>query len=71
MGREMGVKGGKVSLRIGSVNVTSVKKSDGCQKTFDFCCLQLTGWSGEGCERGPGNFEDWLIECDINEEEGW
>ena len=27
--------------------------------------------SGEWCEKGPGFFEDWLSECDIDEEEGW
>ena len=29
MGRERGVKGGLVSLRIGSVNVSTIKKKDG------------------------------------------
>ena len=45
MGREKGVKRGLVSLRIGSVNVTSMKKRDGevvdmgARRRLDFCCL--------------------------------
>ena len=44
-GREKGAKGGLVSLRIGSVNVTSMKKRDGevvdmaPRRRLDFCCL--------------------------------
>ena len=43
MGRERGVKGGLVSLRIGSVNVTTMKKKDGevvdmaARRHLDFC----------------------------------
>ena len=45
MSREKGAKGGLVSLRIGSVNVTSMKKRDGevvdmaARSRLDFCCL--------------------------------
>ena len=57
MGRERGEKRGLVSLRIGSVNVTSVKKRDGevvdmaARGRLDFCYLQETGWKGEGVRK--------------------
>ena len=49
MGRENGVKGGLVSSRIGSVNVTSMKKKDGevvdmaARRCLDFSYLKETG----------------------------
>ena len=68
MGRERGVKGGLVSLRIGSVNVTSMKKSDGevvdmaARRRLDFCCLQETGWKGEGA-RKLGKYKFFWMGC--------
>ena len=57
MGRERGEKRGLVSLRIGSVNVTSMKKRDGevvdmaARRRLDFCYLQETGWKVEGARK--------------------
>ena len=57
MGRERGVKGSLVSLRIGSVNVSTMKKKDGevvdmaARRRLDFCCLQETEWKGEGARK--------------------
>ena len=68
MGRERGVKGGLVSLRIGSVNVTSMKKRDGevvdmaARRHLDFCCLQETGWKGEGA-RKLGEYKFFKMGC--------
>ena len=54
--RERGVKGGLVSLRIGSVNVSTMKKEGevvdmAARRRLDFCCLQETGWKGEGARK--------------------
>ena len=52
-----GSQGGCVSLRIGSVNVSSLKGKDGevvnmaVEGRLDFCCLQETRWRGEGARR--------------------
>ena len=57
MGRENDVKGDLVSLRIGSVNVTSMKRRNGdvvdmtARRRLDFYCLQETGWKGEGARK--------------------
>ena len=57
MGREWSVKGGLVSLRIGSVNVSTMKRKEGevvdmaARRRLDFCCLQETGWKGEGARK--------------------
>ena len=74
MGRERGVKGGLVSLRIGSVNVSTMKKKDGvvvdmaARRRLDFCCLQETGWKGEGARKfdgGEGNCREDCAELDF------
>ena len=50
MGQERGVWGGLVSLRIGSVNVTTMRGRDSmvlsmaARGSLDFSCLQETGW---------------------------
>ena len=68
MGWERGVKGGLVSLRIGSVNVTSMKKRDGevvdlaARRRLDFCCLQETEWKGEGA-RKLGEYKFFWMSC--------
>ena len=68
MGRERGVKRGLVSLRIGSVNVTTMKKKDGevvdmaARRHLDFCCLQETGWKGEGA-RKLGEYKFFWMGC--------
>ena len=66
MDRERGVKGGLVTLRIGSVNVLTMKKKDGevadmaARRHMDFCCLQETGWKGKGARNlGEYKFFGW------------
>ena len=61
MGWERGVKGGLVSLRIGSVNVSTMKK-DGEVVDMDFCRLQETGWKGEGA-RKLGEYKFFWMGC--------
>ena len=67
MGQEKGVKGGFVSLRIGSVNVTTMKR-DGevvdmaAKRHLDFCCLQKTGWKGKGA-RKMGEYKFFWMGC--------
>ena len=57
IGREWSVKGGLVSLRIGSVNVSTMKRKEGevvdmaARRHLDFYCLQETGWKGEGARK--------------------
>ena len=61
------MKGGLVSLRIGSVNVPTMKK-DGevvdmaARRHLDFCCLQETGWKGEGA-RKLGEYKFFWMGC--------
>ena len=68
MGRERGVKGDLVSLRIGSVYVTTMKKRDGevvdmaARRHLDFCCLQETGWKGKGA-RKLGEYKFFWMGC--------
>ena len=68
MGPERGVKGGLVSLRIGSVNVSTMKKKEGevvdmaARRRLDFCCLQKTGWKGEGA-RKLGEYKFFWMGC--------
>ena len=68
MGRERGVKRGLASLRIGSVNVTSMKRKDGevldmaARRGLDFCCLQETGWKSEGA-RKLGEYKFFWMGC--------
>ena len=56
MGRERSARGGLVYLRIGSVNMTTMRRRDGevvsmaARSRLDFCCRQETEWSGEGAE---------------------
>ena len=46
--------GGTVTLRVGSVNVGTMRGREGevvemaASRHLDFCCLQETGWKGEG-----------------------
>ena len=52
-----GYQGGCVPLRIGSVNVGSLRGKDGevvnmaVKGHLDFCCLQETRWRGEGARK--------------------
>ena len=68
MGRVKGVKGGLVSLRIGSMNVPSMKKKDGevvdmaARRRLNFCCLQETGWKGKGA-RKFGEYKFFWMGC--------
>ena len=46
--------GGMVTLRVGSVNVGTMRGREGevvemaASRHLDFCCLQETGWKSEG-----------------------
>ena len=52
--------GGMVTLRVGSVNVFTMRGREGevvemaASRHLDFCCLQETGWKGEGRESWEG-----------------
>ena len=62
------MKGGMVSLRIGSVNVTLMKKRDGevadmaARRCLDFCCFQETGWKDEGAKK-LGEYKIFWFGC--------
>ena len=49
--------GGTVTLRVGSVNVGTMRGREGevvemaASRHLDFCCLQETGWKGEGARK--------------------
>ena len=67
MGREWSVKGGLVPLRIGSVNVSTMRKEGevvdmAARRHLDFCCLQETGWKGEGA-RKLGEYKFFWMGC--------
>ena len=57
-----------MSLRIGSVNVSTMKKKEGevvdmaARRRLDFCCLQETGWKGEGA-RKLGEYKFFWMGC--------
>ena len=57
MGRGSACQGSSIPLRIGSVNVGSLRGRDGevvnmaVVGQMDFCCLQETRWRGEGARR--------------------
>ena len=63
------MKGGLVSPRIGSVNVTTMRGRDGevarmaARRRLDFCCLQETGWRGEGARR-LGEYKFFWMGCE-------
>ena len=48
---------GMVTLRVGSVNVGTMRGREGevvkmaASRRVDFCCLQETGWKGEGARK--------------------
>ena len=58
-----------VCLRIGSVNVGTMKGRDGevvdmaARRRLDFCCLQETGWKGEGA-RSFGGYKFFWMGCE-------
>ena len=49
--------GGTVTLRVGSVNFGNMRGHEGevvemaASRHLDFCCLQETGWKGEGARK--------------------
>ena len=49
--------GGMATLRVGSVNVSTMRGREGevvemtASRRLDFCCLQETGWKGEGVRK--------------------
>ena len=49
--------GGTVTLRVGSVNVGTMRGCEGevvemaASRHLDFCCLQETGWKGAGGQK--------------------
>ena len=60
--------GGMVTLRVGSVNVGTMRGREGevvemaASRHLDFCCLQETGWKGEGARKLGGvrkDIRDW------------
>ena len=57
MGLKKNLEGSSVCLRIGSVNVGTMRGRDGevadmaARRCLDFCCLQETGWKGEGARK--------------------
>ena len=56
-----------MSLRIGSVNVLTMKKEGevvdmAARRRLDFCCLQETGWKGEGA-RKLGEYKFFWMGC--------
>ena len=63
-----GSEGRPFSLRIASVNVTTMKKRDGdvmdmaVRGRWDFCCLQETGWKSEGA-RKMGEYKFFWMGC--------
>ena len=64
-----GYQGGCVPLRIGSVNVGSLRGKDGevvnmaVKGHLDFCCLQETRWRGEGA-RKMGAYKLFWMGCE-------
>ena len=52
--------GGMVTLRVGSVNVGTMRGREGevvemaASRHLDFCCLQETGWKGERARKLGG-----------------
>ena len=69
MCRESSYQGGCVPLRIGSVNVGSLRGRDGevvnmaVKGHLDFCCLQETRWRGEGA-RKMGAYKLFWMGCE-------
>ena len=62
------MKGGLGSWRIGSVNVSTMKRKEGevvdraARRHLDFCCLQETGWKGEQESWASANFSGWAAQ---------
>ena len=60
--------GGLATLRIGSVNVGTMRGRDGevvevaTRRHLDFCCLQKNGWRGE-CARKIGGYKFLWMGC--------
>ena len=58
--------GGMVTLRVGSVNVGTMRGREGevvemaASRHLDFCCLQETGWKGEGTRKLGGYKFFWM-----------
>ena len=58
--------GGMVTLRVGSVNVGTMRGREGevvemaASRHLDFCCLQETGWKGEGARKLGGYKFFWM-----------
>ena len=54
--RTFGKRAGEMNLRIGTLNVGSMKGRSGevadmaARRRLDFCCLQETRWKGGSCE---------------------
>ena len=55
-----------VTLRVGSVNVSTMRGHEGevvdmaASRRLDFCCLQETGWKGEGVRKLGGYKFFWM-----------
>ena len=58
--------GGMVTLRVSSVNVGTMRGREGevvemaASRHLDFCCLQATGWKGEGARKLGGYQFFWM-----------
>ena len=58
--------GGMVTLRVGLVNVGTMRGREGevvemaASRHLDFCCLQETGWKGEGARKLGGYKIFWI-----------
>ena len=69
MRRESSYQGGCIPLRIGSVNVGSLRGRDGKMVNMavkwhlDFCCLQETRWRGESA-RKMGAYKLFWMGCE-------
>ena len=55
-----------MTLRVGSVNVGTMRGREGevvemaASRHLDFCCLQETGWKGEGARKLGGYKFFWM-----------
>ena len=70
--------GGMVTLRVGSVNVGTMRGREGevvemaASRHLDFCCLQETGWKGEGARKlGVISSFGWGVRKGITEWGCW